>query len=784
MTFLMKSRTILECYHPNIRLLGAGYESCVFTDDSRVYKIFRQDCAYYEFIGKQISGRFKGCKHLYDVGYEILDGYTVFTYDYEPSRSYSGGMKEEIIELMVEFASCGVACTDVKPNNIRVTSSGLKYIDYGHNLIPFTESDFVTMCLRSFLCLKYWPDPQFVPLAQITNYTWNRERTKGFIDFFNKIYSRYLERIQSAYPPEYLTPSNRWIDRMISEYADEKTEIRCISDLSGELFMHPVSQIEDIVGSSDLFLITDYLRIPKSLTETVKRILRKDKNVRLIAPNPFFNGGFTDYRRNLESDGLFPIILSHSDPIPCKGGLKSKYALIELKNHPVDNNPISSSRRNEDYIFVICGRNVTPECYMRCWNSVEKLRCGRWGAVIVDDASDNEEIDLLIRSTACRHKRVTYIRNKERRSILPNIVHSIKYICTNPNSVIITLDMDDALLNKDALCIIHAKYLRGHDMVSSTCLKKGVRILPYEIRYGEVRNEKMGDIWMHLRSFRKYLFDRINESNFKEDGRWIEIFNELTFMVPMAEMASNPIQIKAPLYLWEPRTVDDDDHKAADLHTKSLIRSRKPYKRYDVPRILGDIRPPGMLVNDFNKSDILIIRHAEKEDRPDYLSTERGITERGERESKLFGSCLKHIDLYICSEIRRTAETAYCMNKGNGGEFNILIDPDLNALRYDYSIWCRIKEEFGFLGALHKWRNGELINDELPDFKRYSIKFLEKLLDLSRGKTICVITHDHLICALSTIFGECLDSRVPYMGGFALKRSDISSELEKIRSPE
>ena len=137
---LLDSKSIVERYHPGIRLLGAGDESFVFTDDVKVYKIFHTDFSYYERIGRQIADRFVGLKHLYDVKCEVLDGHTVFIYDYERSRSYSGELEEELIETLVEFASCGVGSIDLKPSNFRITENGLKFIDYGHDLKPFSES--------------------------------------------------------------------------------------------------------------------------------------------------------------------------------------------------------------------------------------------------------------------------------------------------------------------------------------------------------------------------------------------------------------------------------------------------------------------------------------------------------------------------------------------------------------------------------------------------------------------------------------------------------------------
>ncbi|MBO6084172.1 MAG: hypothetical protein J6O90_03735, partial [Candidatus Methanomethylophilaceae archaeon] len=366
---MIESKSILERCHPNVRLLGTGDESFVFTDGTKVYKFFRIESEYYSHIGKQIKDRFKGCRHFYDVDYETIEGHTIFIYDYEPSRSFTGGMEQELIEMMSEFASCGVACKDIKPNNLRITTSGLKFIDYGHDLVPYSESDFISMCLRAFLCMKHWANPQFISFAQITSYTWKSEHTDGFINFFNRAYCRYLENRQSGLS-EFRLPSNRWVDRMIKEYYSDNTIVYCMSDMSEELFVERVSAIDDIDCSSDLFLIYGSLDISDALAHLIKNALRNERSVRTIVPNPFFNGGFARYEKLLESKGLYPTILSHSDPVPCNEGLESKLILLELSSSLPEKRHHSTPSRNEDYIFIICGRDVPPGIYMRCWHSV------------------------------------------------------------------------------------------------------------------------------------------------------------------------------------------------------------------------------------------------------------------------------------------------------------------------------------------------------------------------------------------------------------------------------
>ena len=111
-----------------------------------------------------------------------------------------------------------------------------------------------------------------------------------------------------------------------------------------------------------------------------------------------------------------------------------------------------------------------------------------------------------------------------------------------------------------------------------------------------------------------------------------------------------------------------------------------------------------------------------------------------------------------------------------------MIDPLFNALRYDYSKWCELKDKYGYLEILRMWRDNEFKNGELPDFRTYSVSFLEKLLKLSEGKTVCVVTHDHMICVLSSIFKVCKSSNVPYMGGFVLKRDEIVKTLNQMKT--
>ena len=74
----------------------------------------------------------------------------------------------------------------------------------------------------------------------------------------------------------------------------------------------------------------------------------------------------------------------------------------------------------------------------------------------------------------------------------------------------------------------------------------------YPVDFDRSRSTWRSNVWQHLRTFRKYLFDAIAVEDLKLDGEWIDLANDWAFMVPIIEMASNPKYIPEPQYLYEP----------------------------------------------------------------------------------------------------------------------------------------------------------------------------------------------------------------------------------------
>lgn len=210
-------------------------------------------------------------------------------------------------------------------------------------------------------------------------------------------------------------------------------------------------------------------------------------------------------------------------------------------------------KRNEPYIFIICGRNVEAGRFRRCFDSLLGQSETGWGAVIVDDASDNGLGDYIGHLIASHRDRVTFIRNAHRRRTMHNTWDAIANFCGDPQSVIITLDADDALIGRHALARVRREYDAGADATVGSMLRLD-KETDYIPDFNDPRGRRGGNVWQHLRTFRKHLFDAIDVDDLKRDGEWIDPASDWAFMLPIIEMARRPAHIPDLLYLYEPAT--------------------------------------------------------------------------------------------------------------------------------------------------------------------------------------------------------------------------------------
>lgn len=230
----------------------------------------------------------------------------------------------------------------------------------------------------------------------------------------------------------------------------------------------------------------------------------------------------------------------------------------------------SGPGRAEEMVLVICGRNVRPGAVERCFASLRVQTFQGWGAVVVDDASDAPCWEAQKLAVAEFGSRITHIRRQERAGLLSNTCMAVRDFVTSPETVIVTLDMDDALASPDALQIVLERHRSGADLTVGSMVRTDKKV-SYPANFNRPRANRGGNVWQHLRSFRKHLFDRIPVEDLKHGGEWAELANDWAFMLPMTELARKPEQIEEAIYLHEPST---SPRPIADVRNRETVISR------------------------------------------------------------------------------------------------------------------------------------------------------------------------------------------------------------------
>ncbi|WP_416438852.1 glycosyltransferase [Phnomibacter sp. MR] len=217
--------------------------------------------------------------------------------------------------------------------------------------------------------------------------------------------------------------------------------------------------------------------------------------------------------------------------------------------------------RNEPLVLVSCFRNISLARFLRFWYSLLAQTEKNWGLILIDDASENG-ISYFIKALMkpYQHK-VTYIENRFRMGVAHNTYKAIHYCMQQPDSIVCVLDADDALMGKKTLQNIAEKYsIWKADVVLGNMYRTDKLHPHYQYTPNFIQPRAYGgNVWQHIRSFRKYLFDSLSFDDLKierantqtDDILLAKRFSvkmtfpehcwDYTYMVPIVEMSENPM---------------------------------------------------------------------------------------------------------------------------------------------------------------------------------------------------------------------------------------------------
>lgn len=196
--------------------------------------------------------------------------------------------------------------------------------------------------------------------------------------------------------------------------------------------------------------------------------------------------------------------------------------------------------RDESLVFLLKGRCTGIAKLRRSLTSLALQREQRFGLIVIDDGSPAEETWLIPMLLGELRDRTTLIRRERRYGYIPNFLTAVGDICRDPETLIVTLDLDDALMSPDVAARLLAAQAEGVDLINGVMFRPDKPLQEYLPDYKNARSLGGGNLWSHLRGFRKRIFDLLPRDYLRYDGAWLEEVTDYGIMLPLSELAEHP----------------------------------------------------------------------------------------------------------------------------------------------------------------------------------------------------------------------------------------------------
>lgn len=437
--------------------------------------------------------------------------------------------------------------------------------------------------------------------------------------------------------------------------------------------------------------------------------------------------------------------------------------------------------RREPLVLVITGRNVPPGRMRRCLDSLLAQEGDDWGAIVIDDGSDGLSRDCLTMVLAPHRDRITLLQPRERRGQLANTVLAVRHVCADSEAVIVTLDLDDALLGRDVARCILAAHRNGADVTVGSMLRTD-KHGDYPVVFEEPRHNRGGNCWQHLRTFRKRLFDAIPDHELRVDGNYVDIAVDWAFMLPIVEMARRPEWIRQPHYLYEPSGLGKGDGRRAREKQIGVLTGR-PSRSWSRGKPASTLVTPEVVTADMLQDGaILFVRHSE---RPSFAGLtnqqkhEVALTARGREMARELGQRVGQEARLASSPVPRALETAEAIASGAGLDpGSILQTPNLmRFLATGPEHYDEVKRRLGWTGLMASWMDGSLPHGVLVPCEQVARQALEAVLGAPGTRGVIAVTHDFLVMALLAALRGERPTSVPYLGGLLVSRKEAERFL-------
>ncbi|MDB6080784.1 MAG: hypothetical protein JWO53_56 [Chlamydiia bacterium] len=241
-------------------------------------------------------------------------------------------------------------------------------------------------------------------------------------------------------------------------------------------------------------------------------------------------------------------------------------------------------------LFVVIPSYNNEQWCIENLSSIITQTYPHWHAYYINDCSKDKTggmVDEFIKQYNVSDK-ITVQHNEERHGALANIYSTIQK--ADPNTVVIIIDGDDKLANKNVFRTI-AKIYQKHPEVWLTYgnylpmpnerkRKSICQEFPKEIME-QTTFRRYKYVTGHLRTFYAGLFQLIKKEDLMENGEFLPSAGDVATMMPMCEMAALGHIRFVPkiLYIYnDANPINDFKNRPVQAHCSHLIRTRPAYK--------------------------------------------------------------------------------------------------------------------------------------------------------------------------------------------------------------
>lgn len=254
-------------------------------------------------------------------------------------------------------------------------------------------------------------------------------------------------------------------------------------------------------------------------------------------------------------------------------------------------------KTNKEVVIFIRGRNTPVIKLKRLFDSLAFQNFQNFQIVYFDDCSttlsSSEYIDSIEKYSSIWRQKILYFKNETRVGSLTNFECLYKYICTNPKSIIINIDSDDALIGNDVLSIIKERFDNGADVTVGNCFRLDKPLKKYNVYSFKESWKRNGDnIWLHPKCFRRYLCEFIQD-NLYQDSKYIEVATDYAMMLPIIEHAYSPSFIEKQIYLFDiskesKSKINAYKNNSQQKMKKQLLERAEKLSKFPTIAIIGD----------------------------------------------------------------------------------------------------------------------------------------------------------------------------------------------------